>query len=305
MLSEKKVKLTIVCENDVMFDRWDSALRRGKSGKASVDADRKGPAIKLRPVVEGEPIPEYTEEEEMRDEARATATGHASAAKGEYLSLGQMAVLAAGRTEDSYLTTEMLGRAVVEDSYMSVGEMDTMLMNRDGDYLTFDAVQGLLNDAGYGGGGAGSGYLTLDVAVRLVSDLHRSGINPTTAELARRAALEGQYLTTVDMQQLARSGGGDDTYLTLTEAGRLASGLVASGEYLTLDEVASQIKGSDADATYLSLGDVQAQLSATLADEKGEYLTVDRMQELCRQAGYLSIAEMRELGGANLDDDFE
>lgn len=306
-LSEKKVKISIVCENDVMFDRWDSALRRGKSGKANAAAERMGPTIKLKPVVEVEPIPEYTEEEELRDEARATATGRAGAATGEYLSLGQMAALASGHASgDGYLTTEMLGRAVVEDSYMSVGEMDTMLMNSNGEYLTFDAVQGLLNDAGYGGVDGGSGYLTLDVAVKLVGELHQSGVAPTAAELARRAAAEGQYLSMVDVHKLAKSSGGDDTYITLDEAGRLASGLVAgSGDYLTLDEVAAQLKGPDVDAAYLSLGEVQAQLSAALADRKGEYLTVDRMQELCREAGYLSIAEMRELGGADPDGDFE
>lgn len=46
---------------------------------------------------------------------------------------------------------------------------------------------------------------------------------------------------------------------------------------------------------YMTLAEVQTKISLNIANTEGEYLSVDKMQELFVEAGYLSIAEMQAL----------
>ena len=78
-VSKGKVKFSLICDNDIMSSRWNEALQRGQSGAfggqsgggptpEEPPAPRRVIKIKMDSYVE--PIPEYTEEDEMRDEGR-------------------------------------------------------------------------------------------------------------------------------------------------------------------------------------------------------------------------------------------
>jgi hypothetical protein len=76
-LSKGKIKLSLICETDLMAERWRDALQQGKSGAvraaATASARPNGPVLKLKAFIPVEDIEEYTEEDEMRAEGPVLA----------------------------------------------------------------------------------------------------------------------------------------------------------------------------------------------------------------------------------------
>eukprot|EP00049_Salpingoeca_infusionum_P026356 m.25298 g.25298 ORF g.25298 m.25298 type:complete len:136 (-) comp8693_c0_seq4:634-1041(-) len=60
------MKVELNCENDIMSEKWYAALRQGKSGTRQKQEDGTARVFKLKTEAV-EMIPEYSEEEEMRD----------------------------------------------------------------------------------------------------------------------------------------------------------------------------------------------------------------------------------------------
>ena len=85
-LTKGKQKLSLICENDLLCQKWQDVLKQGKSGSTAGRAatgggggggaaESRGPVLKLKAFIPVEDIEEYTEEDEMRDEGRSvTAT---------------------------------------------------------------------------------------------------------------------------------------------------------------------------------------------------------------------------------------
>eukprot|EP00056_Hartaetosiga_gracilis_P000763 m.40346 g.40346 ORF g.40346 m.40346 type:complete len:421 (+) comp10346_c0_seq3:192-1454(+) len=185
-LRKDKIKTSLLCENDVMADKWYNAITQGKSGQKE--------NLKLKSDVV-ELIPEYTEEEELADITNA---------------LSFKKLQSAG--DGGYLTVESLRGAENggdgDDDYMSLEDitMDVM-MNEEGDYLTVETMQSLLEDAG---------YLTID-EMNALADKDGGYIDVSTIkEVARDAG----YMTAEEVHALMGDEDDDDVdfgYLTTTE----------------------------------------------------------------------------------------
>eukprot|EP00045_Choanoeca_perplexa_P016392 m.221308 g.221308 ORF g.221308 m.221308 type:complete len:427 (+) comp17246_c0_seq2:4981-6261(+) len=175
-LRRSKLKIDLVCENDVMSEKWLSAIRQGKSGNAASDG-----GIQLKQDVV-EMIPELTEEEE---EAEIRAA----------LSMRQMMAKARGDGDDTYLTLEDLEGLNDDgnDVYMTTEDLDYIMVNPEGDYLTLDAMRGLAEDAG---------YLSVDEMQRLAKP---DGAYLTVEEM-QHLAQDAGYLTATELRaQMAAS----------------------------------------------------------------------------------------------------
>jgi len=98
-----------------------------------------------------EPIPEYTEEEEMRDEGRdGVPMGSPAADSGIYITTDSMAALRGTSEAGAYLSVgEMVKQAAKKDTYLTVDNMESMLMDTSGQYLTLERAQKILQEAGY------------------------------------------------------------------------------------------------------------------------------------------------------------
>ena len=125
-----KTKLSLLCDNDLICQKWHEALQRGKSG-AVKSVSSKGRVLKLREVVEVEEIPEYSEEDEMRDEGLLPSLSASGVDSGIYITAESLAALA--KTARGAVTSRVLGNAVYSGSYMSVGDAG-------GSYMTVECV---------------------------------------------------------------------------------------------------------------------------------------------------------------------
>ncbi|EDQ85481.1 uncharacterized protein MONBRDRAFT_29218 [Monosiga brevicollis MX1] len=196
-----KTKLTMICETEVMADRWVAALRQGRSGldpEAATQLELKSEVVDM--------IPELTEEEEEAEIRAALA-----------MRLLMQKSRGAGQCvadEDAYITlSEMEAYADEEggedDTYLTVDDMDYIMVNREGDYLTIDAMRTLAQEAG---------YLTVD-------------------DMQRLAKPDGEYLTIADMQRLASDAG----YISAAD---LREQLAADAGYLSANELRAQMAAS-------------------------------------------------------------
>eukprot|EP00054_Salpingoeca_dolichothecata_P023956 m.161538 g.161538 ORF g.161538 m.161538 type:complete len:421 (-) comp24856_c0_seq5:25-1287(-) len=167
-------KLSLICENDLMAEKWHDAIRQGASGqvqKESKEPVRKGIVLKLG--LEPEAIPEYTEEEELEEE-------------GTYLSLDTFQQVT---EDDGYLTTEAMQKLANDGGYMSNTELSSLLINKEGSYLTVETMQNIVKDAG---------YITSTEANAIMS---KDG-DYLTVDTMRQLCQDAGYMTTADMQSL-------------------------------------------------------------------------------------------------------
>ena len=239
----KKEKLALLCENDIMADRWYDAIRQGASGDKSAPAAPRGrKVLKLRMQV-ADDIPEYTEEEETREELRARsavratefkrmAQAQAAAAKkrkggrGEYVTIEEMqrihteTTLAAGGSGSSGGGGGAAAGASSGDedqgTYLTVEDVNDLMINEEGDYLTLETLEELAQEGGYLRleEAAEAGYLTLEEAKEMA---HEAGYLDVAAA-PQLVSSEGTYLTVEDMQELAEQAG----YLTIDDMRDLA-----------------------------------------------------------------------------------
>lgn len=314
-LTRGKEKLSLICDNDLMCQKWQEALMRGKSGVQRNQA----PALALKAAVEVEEIPEYTEEEEMRDEGMLPSAHQDS---GVYITTGSLAALA--RQAEGPLTPRLLSNATYggaggnDGTYVTVNAMEDTMVNASGQYLTMVAAQQLFRDAGYTTVGATLselGYMSLEAATAFINKAAGAdGGYATTVDAVQRAASsdtgymsvtdmqglavgargDGGYMTTAAAAAAAAAGGPADTYISVEAMAKLLAskkhGGGSGGGYMTVEQAREALSGTDVAAGYMSLADVQKQVDAGWS-KFGEYLTVARMQELCSEAGYMTIAD--------------
>lgn len=310
-LTNGKQKLSLICETDLLCQKWQDALQQGKSGstsggggggKGGASAKPRGPVLKLKSMVPVEDIEEYTEEDEMRDEGRLPPVD-----SGVYITTQALHALGglksgAAVPEDSYLSIGDLSSATAqqEDSYMTVDALDGMLVDSEGSYLTLDAANAVIQGAGFksldGSAGApDTGYLTLADATALVAKLQDDDSYLTVDEMQAAFREDDSYLTVTDMQALGSAGAAaEDAYLTLDSVASLVAASKASGsKKLAKGKIEAALK--DQEDGYLTLAEVQSKMKAKVVNDAGEYLSVEMMQDLFVEAGYLSIAEMQAL----------
>lgn len=239
-----------------------------------------------------------------------------------YLSVGMLSS-AATQQDDSYMTLDAIDGMMVDAEGKSANSIASNTLpvvenvlvrtpaalcflltcalrmpssHSEGQYLTPDAANKVISDAGFNGA-ADTGYLTLADATALVDRLQGTDTYLSIDEMQAVAKDDDSYLTVADMQSLATAGGGaaeEDAYLTLDcVADIVAKAKAGGGKRLPKANIAAALK--DQEEGYMTLAEVQNKISANIANTEGEYLSVDKMQELFSEAGYLSIADMQAL----------
>lgn len=186
-----------------MAGRWAEALRRGKSG-LSTTAGAAPTAFKLKLGVNNiEEIPEYTEEEERADlaagpcltvsmiraiaDSRSVAPLPPGAHDAGYMSTAEvLGTNVSGRQKDrgdrgTSLTTsgtqkedeglylEFIGTGGHRnDAYLGIDDLNEVLMNDKGQYLTLDSARKVIRDAGYMGLNDVGGFVPISEVPSLV-----------------------------------------------------------------------------------------------------------------------------------------
>eukprot|EP00039_Didymoeca_costata_P013102 m.194601 g.194601 ORF g.194601 m.194601 type:complete len:521 (-) comp15676_c0_seq6:2947-4509(-) len=276
-LVQRKTKITLNFDNDVMLSRWQEALQT----KSNTDKtpQSKGPVLKLKSGLEVEEIPEYTEEEEMRDiqTSRPKETDL-------YLTIDSLKSIA--KEDGGYITAEALRKAAIQDSYLTVDSMNNLYINNNGNYLTVEAVSSLLFRTGHL---QEDGYMSVEAAHSLVNLMRKKSDHITPAACVEAAKEVPGYLSVEAMSQLVTTEqalGGQ--YLTVEEAANLVCRAVRddAGDYMTLESLHS--------GDYLTIEDVQQHLKHQ-RDKQGEYLSFEDMQHLFQDAGYMSLSELNNV----------
>eukprot|EP00037_Helgoeca_nana_P023638 m.246008 g.246008 ORF g.246008 m.246008 type:complete len:328 (-) comp26417_c1_seq1:635-1618(-) len=309
-LKSGKIKMTLYCENDVMWERWQDALQRGRSGRTEQDKSRAGFQLKL----DVELIPEFTEEEELAFETRGRVPHVSSLITTDQLALG-----------DTYLSIEGIAAHAQDGGYLSIGDIATALINpSDGVYLDLDGLAAMATKAGYteaeadmyiavgqlpwDGSSADGGYLDLNTMQAL---LKGSGDAYLTLEEARSAVSggDGGYLDLTSMQRLAKGSGGDDTYLTVDQAQSVAGKRRPTSQpddiYLTIADACwwmAQHGGKNPKTAPPAAKVLTAAQVATApargkvwVSANGTVLSGADSVKLCHENGYLTVAEMSDL----------
>mmetsp|Transcript_16047 Transcript_16047/g.41593 ORF Transcript_16047/g.41593 Transcript_16047/m.41593 type:complete len:520 (+) Transcript_16047:307-1866(+) len=291
-LKGRKSMVTLVCENDVMWERWQEALKRGRSGTARAAGPPPAGAAAPRGVqlrLDVDMIPEFTEEEEEALERRGHVPAVGSLITAEhlagdsYLSIESIAAQAAdggylSSTDDvaaalidpvngTYLDIEGLSALAAKagfheanaDTYISVGQLPWDGAAVDGGNLDLSTIQKLV-------GGTGNVYLTIDQA----RDLYLTLDDVDVAQAGAAAA----------------AAPGEDLYLTVADA----CWWMAKNGGEPPDELpppSRVLQGADV-ATRRSMGKVWVSPNGTV-------LTGVDCIQLCHDNGYLTVAEMQGL----------
>eukprot|EP00042_Codosiga_hollandica_P042653 m.394628 g.394628 ORF g.394628 m.394628 type:complete len:560 (-) comp56379_c0_seq1:172-1851(-) len=298
-------KLSLICENEVMGNKWLDAVRRGKSGEKKA-ASHKGRVFKLKVVPEM--IPEYTEEEELAELAK-----HSKQAA--YLSVGphQNPYMTVQDGQPRYLSVEPHQNPymTVQDGqprYLSVGPHENPYMSIDDNhqprylsvdphqnpYMTIDGHQQRPENPYMSVDEGQARYLSVDPSkpTYMTVGPHENpymsiddAYTPAymTVEAMQTLANPNGYITLSEMHSLAKRKA-DSDYMTITEIGQMY--INRDGDYLTLAAVQELCK----DAGYITLQEAQE-----LRNPSGGYLTVEDMRRLINEAGYLTTEEMLEL----------
>lgn len=179
MIKATKKKIALFCENDVMWNRWQEALKRGRSG--SVKATESSVGIQLRTELV-DMIPEFTEEEEAALEGR-----------GAVLTADQIL----GADSHAYLSIEAIAARASGGDYLSIGDLSGALINAAGTYLDMDGLSAVASGAGFQLANADT-YIALE---------NLPWSDATTND--------GGYLDLGTMQKLVNAEG--DTYLSIEQ----------------------------------------------------------------------------------------
>eukprot|EP00035_Acanthoeca_spectabilis_P038339 m.52366 g.52366 ORF g.52366 m.52366 type:complete len:502 (-) comp9097_c1_seq1:653-2158(-) len=267
-----KVKVVLMCENDVMWERWQEALQRGRSGAAKAQS---GQGFQLK--LDVELIPEFTEEEERELEARNRVPAVGSLLTTDHLMTG-----------DDYLSIEAVARRAQDGGYLTTGDVSAALINpSDGTYLDLEGLSTMATKAGY---------------IEAAADTYIAvGQLPWDS-----ASVDGGYLDLNTMKKLVSGSG--EAYLTIEEAQNVAKvGPVSQPDdlYLTVADACwwmAQNSGVKP-ATLPPTSRVRSAAEVAAASMRGkvwlspngQVLSGKESIQLCHENGYLTVAEMSDL----------